>query len=344
VSTGGTTGSGGKGGTTGTGGTVSTGGTTGTGGVIATGGTPGTGGIVGTGGIAGGGGGGQIGTGGQAGSSATGGASGAGGAAGGGGAAAGAGGAGTGGAAGGGGGGAAGAPGGNGGHGGASGASGAGGAAVCVVGSSTLDCSSTGALTLTPDGMVTDFSASQWSPTAMAWCNSDGLSGSTFGYLGGSTTAPPVAVDTTAGNLKMNLTVGANGYAGGGILFNQCVNASGFNTLSFSAVVTAGSLTNCTWLVQLQTQDQRPTDAMNPSGGTCVKSSTNPCYGSPAVNNLAAPGTTGMTYTEPFTMFTPMTTIPMATQVVGVQWQVNGGTAAGCTVELRVDNIKFVTQ
>ena len=51
------------------------------------------------------------------------------------------------------------------------------------------------------------------------------------------------AVDTTAANpnLKMNFTVPAGQYAGGGILFNSCVNASAFTALSFSAVVTAGA-------------------------------------------------------------------------------------------------------
>jgi hypothetical protein len=42
----------------------------------------------------------------------------------------------------------------------------------------------------------------------------------------------------------------------------------------------------------------------------------------------------------------------MTAQLVGIQWQVNsgapadpdGGMQAGCTVELRIDDIKFVTQ
>jgi hypothetical protein len=338
LSTGGSPGTGGKAGGTGTGGTVSTGGTPGTGGTPATGGTPGTGGTPATGGTPGTGGvagsaGGQPGTGGQAGSSATGGTPGTGGVAGGGGAA----GAGTGGAAGGGG---AAATGGSGGHG---GASGSGGAAACVVTSSALDCTSAGALPLTPDGLVTDFS--NWSSTAMAWCDADGLTGSIFSY-GGSATGTTYAalVDTTAANFKMNFTVPANGYAGAGILFNSCVNASGFNALSFTATMPSGSLNGCSLLVQLATQDQRPSNSTNPSGGTCNPTGT--CYQHPAVTLTTVPGTTTKTvYTQLFTAFSnpSMSTIATRTQVIGVQWQVNG-TGAGCTVELHADDVKFVTQ
>ncbi len=354
--TGGTAGSG-RGGTTGTGGTstggvpgtggTSTGGVPGTGGThtggvpgtggTSTGGVPGTGGTS-TGGVPGTGGtstGGVPGTGGQAGSAATGGTAGSaatGGSAGGMGGAAGKGMAGAGG-------GAAGAPatGGSGGHGGAAGS----GANVCAA-STTLDCTAAGALTLAPDGVVTDFSAAQWSAGTATWCNADGLSGSIFSYGTMTTATFAAAVDTTAANpnLKLNLTVPTSGYAGGGILFNSCVNASAFTALSFSAVVTAGSLTNCTWFVQLQTQDQRPNTATNPGGGTCNPTTTT-CYQSPSSPNLAAPTTTGKTYSQAFTTFTGMTAIPADTQIVGIQWQVNGSTSGGCTVELRTDDIKF---
>jgi hypothetical protein len=36
----------------------------------------------------------------------------------------------------------------------------------------------------------------------------------------------------------------------------------------------------------------------------------------------------------------------MASQVVGLQWQVNSGNSGSgaCSVELRIDNVRFVTQ
>jgi hypothetical protein len=314
--TGGVTGTGGfvaTGGVTGTGGTKATGGVTGTGGIVATGGVTGTGGIVATGGVTG--------TGGVAGSGSAAGKTG-----------------GTGGAAG---------SAGTKGTGGMGGAAGVGGKAgtsgnVCTP-SAALDCSSAGALKL-PDGQIADFSSSEWNATTATWCNPDGLGGTLFSYSGATPSAATVAVDTTAQNLKLNLTVGATGYAGGGLTFNSCVNAASFTSVQFTAAIAAGSLTNCTWQVQLQTQDQRDSAATNPSGGTCDATTTT-CYRYPAVAGLTAPTAVASTYRETFTLFTnpASSTISTPTQVTGVQWQVNSGSsgAGTCTVELRIDNVIF---
>ncbi|HVV53450.1 MAG TPA: hypothetical protein VHO06_27580, partial [Polyangia bacterium] len=151
------------------------------------------------------------------------------------------------------------------------------------------------------------------------------------------------AVDTTAQNLKLNLTVGAMGYAGGGMIFDSCVNASTFTSVQFSATLTAGSLTGCAWQVQLQTQDQRPSNATNPSGGTCNPDAGASCYRYPAAT-LAAPTATATTFTEAFTAFNNPASSPVATQsqVVGIQWQVNSSAGTGtCTAEIRIDNIKL---
>ena len=334
VATGGVTGTGGviaTGGVTGTGGVVATGGVTGTGGVVATGGVTGTGGVIATGGVTGTGGvvatGGVTGTGGVV---ATGGVTGTGGTAG-----------------------AAGKAGGTGGTAGSGGVTGTGGAAgaggkagasgnVCTLGG-VLDCSTAGALKL-PDGDVTDFSPTDWNGSTATWCNADGLSGSVFSYSGASPSAATAAVDTSAQNLKLNLTVGAMGYAGGGLTFDSCVNASSFTSVQFTAAITAGSLTGCTWQVQLQTQDQRDSTATNPSGGTC-NATTTTCYRYPAVAGLTAPTAAASTYRETFTLFNnpSSSTISTPTQVTGVQWQVNSGSsgAGTCTVELRIDSVIF---
>jgi hypothetical protein len=193
---------------------------------------------------------------------------------------------------------------------------------------------------LTPDGQVADFSPAVWNSTTSKWCDADGLRGSVFSYAGTASTAAAV-VDATAQNLKLNVTVGATDYAGGGLTFDSCVNASGFTSVQFSATITAGSLTGCVWQVQVQTQDQRASTATSPSGGTCASN----CYRYPAVANLAIPTATATTYTEAFTAFNnpASSTISTRTQVVGLQWQVNSGASGTgtCTVELRIDNIKF---
>jgi hypothetical protein len=213
---------------------------------------------------------------------------------------------------------------------------------ACPLGG-TLDCTTAGALSLATDGLVTDFSAADWNSTTGKWCDVHGLDGSVFSYAGTGSTST-AAVDATARNLKLNFTVTAGQYAGGGLIFDSCVNASTFNAVQFTASVSAGSLTGCVWQVQVQTQDQRASTATNPSGGTCASS----CYQYPAYAIAAAPpmSPTTMTFTSLFSGFNNPagSTIPTRTQIVGLQWQANSSQGSGtCTVELRIDDIKFIT-
>jgi hypothetical protein len=196
--------------------------------------------------------------------------------------------------------------------------------------------------------MVTDFSANDWNGTGGKWCDAHGLDGGLFSFAGTTPSMAAATVDTTvaARNFKLNLMVSAGQYAGAGLSFDSCVNASAapaFNAVQFTAAITSGSLTNCAWQVQVQTQDQRPSTSTSPGGGTCASN----CNRFPAYVIAAAPPPTPMTFIAPFSGFTNPSgsTIPMAQQVVGLQWQVNssGGTGT-CTVELRIDDIKFITQ
>jgi len=225
---------------------------------------------------------------------------------------------------------------------GAAGTTGAGGNS-CPAGG-RLDCTAAGALELMPDGQVVDFSAAQWNNTTARFCDAAGLDGGLSTFAGMSSTAA-AAVDTTARNLRLNFMVVAGGYAGGRVNFDSCVDASSFNSVQFTASVTAGSLTGCTWQVQLQTQNQRPTTLM-PMGGTC-NATTTTCERYPAAT-LAAATATATTFTTRFTAFNnpSASTIATASQIIGVQWQVNSGNSGSgtCTVELRVDNVRFVTQ
>jgi hypothetical protein len=194
---------------------------------------------------------------------------------------------------------------------------------------------------MTPDGLVTDFSASDWDATSGKWCDAHGLDGSVFSYAGMGSTST-AAVDTTAParNLKLNFMVTAGQYAGGGLTFDSCVDATAFSGVQFTAAVTAGSLTGCTWQVQVQTQDQRPSTDTNPSGGTCASN----CYRYPVSTIAAAPPATPMTISAAFPFSNPSgSTIMTRTQITGLQWQVNSSAGTGtCTVELRIDDIKFM--
>ena len=310
-----------------------TAGTTGAAG-SATGGSTGRGGTTGSGGA-----GGTTGAGGRGGAAGTG-AAGTSGAAGRGGAGGGAGRGGTGGAAG-----SAGTTGRGGRGGGAAGTGGAGGAGMnsCPLGG-RLDCTAAGSLDLMPDGQVVDFSAAQWNNTTDKWCNALGLDGGLFSFAGTGSTAM-VDVDTTARNLALDLTVSAGQYAGGGVNFDSCVDATGFNAVQFTASIGSGSLNGCTWQIQLQTRDQIPTTDTDPTGGSCAATAT--CRRHPAAT-LTAATTTATTFTTRFTAFNNPagSTTPTASQIVGLQWQVNSGNSGSgtCNVELRIDNARFVTQ
>ena len=150
-----------------------------------------------------------------------------------------------------------------------------------------------------------------------------------------------VAVDTGARNFTLNAMVSAGQYAGGRVNFDACVDARSYNSIQFTASVTGGSLNGCVWQLQLQTQDQRPSTATNPMGGTCA---TN-CERYP-VATLTAATMMATTYTTRFMTFSnpANSTIPTASQITGVQWQVNSSNNGSCTVELTIDNVRFVTQ
>ena len=65
-----------------------------------------------------------------------------------------------------------------------------------------------------------------------------------------------------------------------------CLNASAFTGIQFTVAVASGSLTGCSYQLQLQTFEQRPT-TQSPAGGCDIN--TTSCYGFPAAANLPAP-------------------------------------------------------
>ena len=233
--------------------------------------------------------------------------------------------------------------GGRGGTTGSAGATGAGGGS-CPLGG-RLDCTTAGSLDITGTGQIVDFSTGQWNATTGKFCDSLGLDGGLSSYAGTGSMAAAV-VDTTAQNLKLNFTVSAGQYAGGRVNFDSCVDARMFNSIQFTASATVGSLNGCTWQLQVQTQDERPTTATNPTGGTCTATTAAPCERYPAAA-LAAATATATTYTTRFTALSnpANSAVVTAGQITGLQWQVNSSNGTGtCMVELHIDNVRFVTQ
>ena len=210
---------------------------------------------------------------------------------------------------------------------------------MCSGSIAALDCSKP--FKLGPDGHVTDFSNREWNSGSGKWCDASGMHGSTFSFKGnGAMDANSVAVNMD-GSLRLTLTVSAGSYGGGGLAFEAgCLDASEFTGVTFSVAVASGDLTGCTYQLQLQTFEQRPT-SQSPAGG-CDQNTTS-CYSYPAATGLPAPSadiTMPTVVSIPFGSF-GRSMMPAPAQIVGLQWQVNSSGGA-CTVELRLDDIGFI--
>lgn len=228
---------------------------------------------------------------------------------------------------------------GTGGSGGTGGTAGAGGSSG--TGGSTqpsLNCSAA----VTPaNGYVTDFS--DYNTTTGTWGNTSGLCGTIF-----SDGALTATVDTTHGNLHITGTLPVGSFGNFGLSFNVCATVATFSSISFTL---AGSAPGCGFGLEIQTYDQLPT-TNNPPGG-CV---TGPaCERFPGKFHVATPSTTPTVVTTNFgsLMANPWSAADAA-QVVGIQFQfenamlpmpppgADGGTLISCSVDVTIDDVKFV--
>jgi hypothetical protein len=183
-----------------------------------------------------------------------------------------------------------------------------------------------GSLELTPDGQVVDFSAR--SGTTRREVVQRGRPRRRPVLVRGHRVDGGGAVDTTARNLKLNLTVTAGQYAGGGVNFDSCVDARAFNSIQFTASISAGSLDGCTWQVQLRRRNQLPTTDTTRSGGTC-NATTTTCRAATRRPPSRPRPTTATPSPTRFTAFNnPAARRRDATQIVGLQWQVTRATTA----------------
>jgi hypothetical protein len=210
----------------------------------------------------------------------------------------------------------------------------------CSTSIAPLDCAAP--FMLPADGRVTDFSMREWSSAGGKWCNEGGVHGAIFSFKGNAPNdANAISVNTDDGSLRLTLSVSSGSYGGGGLAFESgCLNATAFTGVQFTVAVASGSISGCSYQLQLQTFEQRPT-SQSPPGGCDIL--TTSCYGFPAAANLPTPSTdiTMPTLVSlPFTSF-GASVMPAPAQIVGLQWQVNSSGGA-CTVELRLDDIAFI--
>jgi hypothetical protein len=192
------------------------------------------------------------------------------------------------------------------------------------------------------DGHIVEFSNPEWNSNTGKWCDAGGMHGAIFSFKGNAPDdSNAISVNTDDGSLRLALSVSGGSYGGGGLAFEAgCVDATAFTGVQFSIAVASGSLTGCTYQLQLQTFEQRPM-SQNPPGGCDIN--TTSCYSFPAATGLPAPSTDPTTPTPvsaPFTSF-GSSVMPAPAQIVGLQWQVNSSGGA-CTVELRIDDVGFI--
>ena len=208
---------------------------------------------------------------------------------------------------------------------------------VCGTGNS-LDC--TDPSVLKADGHLTNFSYEELAG-ATRWCDESGVHGTVFAFNGIDANTHTMTIDAADGSVKLNVMVSAGSYAGGGLAFESCLNATEFTGVRFTVAVSGGSLTGCTYQLQLQTFEQRP-KSQNPAGACDDKTSS--CYNFPSATGLPAPSTDPANptlVTLPFSAFTGNSVMPPPTELVGLQWQVNSSGGA-CMVELRIDDVDFI--
>ena len=116
------------------------------------------------------------------------------------------------------------------------------------------------------------------------------MHGAIFSFKGNAPNdSNAISVNTDDGSLRLTLSVSSGSYGGGGVAFESgCLNASAFTGVQFTVAVASGSLTGCSYQLQLQTFEQRPT-SQSPPGGCDIL--TTSCYGFPAATDLPTPST-----------------------------------------------------
>ena len=186
---------------------------------------------------------------------------------------------------------------------------------------------------------ITNFSSTEWNGITDKFGTGTAIGG-IFSYGGvktGSTMA--LSVDSTNHTLVLSGSVVAGDYAGGGLSFDECVNASAYTGVQFTLGGTTGG---CDLIFNVQTFDEKP-PGTNQVGG-CASN----CYVFPNVKLTSTSGP----ITVPFSTLTGgqlIVATALQNEVVGLQWQfqspapVGDGGQPGCTgINLTITNVSFV--
>lgn len=180
-----------------------------------------------------------------------------------------------------------------------------------------------------PTAYISDFS--DWS--GKNWGDTNGLYGEAFTYVGDNTEQWGYALDSAQGN--MHVTGLVLDYAGFGMGFTPCIDATGFSGIQFDLWGTAG-----TTKFQVQTSEDQNKD-YGDARATCDSAVSGECQ-IPYLQIADLP-TTPTTLTFAWADFSGGNPVPTVStnQLLGLQWQFECGGGDGCPVDIHIDNVTF---
>ena len=199
--------------------------------------------------------------------------------------------------------------------------------------------------TLCPPGVaptaaeITNFTSTEWNGITQKFGKGTAIGG-IFSYGGGKTGSTMTSsVDSTNHTLVLSGSVVAGDYAGGGLSFDECVNASAYSGVQFTLGGTTGG---CDLIFNVQTFDEKP-PGTNQVGGC-----TSNCYVFPNAKLTSTSGAMTVSFST-LTGGQLIVATALQNEVVGLQWQfqspapVGDGGQPGCTgINLTITNVSFV--
>ncbi len=189
------------------------------------------------------------------------------------------------------------------------------------------------------DPFIADFSSGTFNGNTGRWGGNLNLTLFIYDYRdpGNPGSSSANSLDGEAFNFSGQVPGDGDSYAGGGIHFDSCVNTTTYTGVQYKLT---GSTGGCTVYFELQTYTAEP---INERGG-CASY----CFQFP--RTAVAPRSTLITI--PFALLDgtglPATAAGMASDIMGLRWQVEAAPAqgdagrTGCTFDLTVDDVRFV--
>ena len=194
---------------------------------------------------------------------------------------------------------------------------------------------------VTPTGAeITNFTSTEWNGITDKF-GTGTVIGGIFSYGGGKTgSTMKSSVDSTNHTLALSGTVVAGDYSGGGLSFDECVNASTYSGVQFTLGGTTGG---CDLIFNVQTFDEKPAGT-NQVGG-CTSSS---CYAFPSVKLTSTSGPITVAFST-LTGGQLVVATALQDEIVGLQWQfqspapVGDAGQPGCDgINLTITDVSFV--